>query len=185
MRAWLARTAGGVSLVLLSAAIVRAEKLELPASVATPPVVAADSAAIETSAAAPAVLVEAPRPLRHGVFRFTSYPAAWTAAQKSNRPILVFASAPSCPHCVKMIGETYRSKQISSLVNESFETVYVDRSEQPELAAKLKIRWFPSTIVVAPNNQVIDVIEGYVDSATLNQRLKTSFAAHQSATQTR
>jgi len=124
-------------------------------------------------------------PLRHGVFRFTSYPAAWRAAQKTNRPILVFATAPSCPHCVKMIGETYRSPQVSRMVNESFETVYVDRLEQPELAAKLKVRWFPTTIVVGPNNKVIDVIEGYVDSKTLSQRLQTTVAAESSATQKR
>jgi len=127
---------------------------------------------------------EAQPKLRHGVFRFTSYPAAWMAAQKSNKPILVFATAPSCPHCVRMVGETYRSPHISRFLNDSFETVYVDRAVQPELAAKLKIRWFPTTIVVGPNNQVLDVIEGYVDSKAFSQRLQTTFAAH-AATQTR
>ena len=130
-----------------------------------------------------ASLTTAAKPLlRHGVFRFTSYPEAWTAAQDSNRPILVYATAPNCPHCMRMIGETYAAPQVKRLATGSFETVYVDRAEQPELAAKLKIRYFPTTIIVAPNNQVLDVIEVYVDAATLNQRLKTSFAAHESAT---
>lgn len=120
--------------------------------------------------------------LRHGVFRFTSYPAAWTAAQESNRPILVYATAPNCPHCVRMIEQTYAASQVKRLATDSFETVYVDRAEQPELAAKLRIRYFPTTIIVAPNNEVLDVIEGYVDAAALNQRLKTSFAAHQNST---
>jgi thioredoxin-like negative regulator of GroEL len=124
-------------------------------------------------------------PLRYGVFRFTSYPAAWTAAQKSNRPILVFATSPSCPHCVRMIGQTYQSPPISGLLNDSFETVFVDRAEQPELAAKLNIRWYPTTIVVSPNNQVLDVMEGYVDSKTFAQRLRTTFAAHTAATETK
>ncbi len=130
-----------------------------------------------------ASLTTAAKPLlRHGVFRYTSYPQAWTAAQESNRPILVYATAPSCPHCVRMISETFAASPVKRLATDSFETVYVDRAEQPELAAKLKIRYFPTTIIVAPNNQVLDVIEGYVDAATLNQRLKTSFAAHQDAT---
>jgi hypothetical protein len=60
--------------------------------------------------------------------------------------------------------------------------VYVDRAEQPEMTAKLRIRYFPTTIVVGPNNQVLDVIEGYVDSKTLSQRLQTSMAAHEAAT---
>jgi thiol-disulfide isomerase/thioredoxin len=128
---------------------------------------------------------EAKPTMRHGVFRHSSYPAAWTSAQKSNLPILVFATAPSCPHCVRMIGETYRSPQINRFVNDSFETVYVDRAEQPALTAKLRVRLFPTTLVVGPNNQVLDVIEGYVDSKTLTQRLQTSIAANQAATQKR
>ena len=130
--------------------------------------------------------VQAPKPvLRHGVFKHTSYPAAWTSAQQSHRPILVFATSTNCPHCTRMIGETYRSPQVSRFLNDSFETVYVSRTEQPELAAKLKVRLFPTTIVVGPDNQVLDVIEGYVDSKTFAQRLQTTVAAHTEATQTR
>ncbi len=132
-----------------------------------------------TNAAAPVVR------LRHGVFKYSSYPAAWTSAQSTNRPILVFATSTNCPHCTRMVGETYRAPQVSRFLNDSFETVYVSRSEQPDLAAKLKIRLFPTTIVVGPNNQVLDVIEGYVDSKTFAQRLQTTMAAHAAATQTR
>jgi len=144
----------------------------------------------EAIEAPPAAKMASPAPaakpvLRHGVFRFHSYPAAWTAAQKANKPILIFATTSNCPHCVRMIGESYRSPQISRFVNDSFETVYVDRGEQPELTAKLRVRWFPTTIIVGPNNQVLDVIEGYVDPKTLAQRLQTTFAAHAAATQTR
>ena len=147
---------------------------------------AATSSPGETSsdAAPPAVEVKQ-APLRHGVFRFTSYPAAWTAAQKNNRPILVYATSPGCAHCVKMLGDTYRAPQVKGFLNDSFETVYVDRMEQPELAAKLKIRYYPTTIVVGPNNKVIDVIEGYVDSMTFARRLQTTVAAETAATQTR
>jgi len=155
------------------------------AASATPSARGAD--AIERS---PAAKIASPAPeaktvLRHGVFRFHSYPAAWTAAQKTNKPILVYATTSNCPHCVRMIGESYRSPQVSRFVNDSFETVYVDRGEQPELTAKLRVRWFPTTIIVGPNNQVLDVIEGYVDPKMLAQRLQTTFAAHAAATQTR
>jgi hypothetical protein len=134
---------------------------------------------VATSAATPVVR------LRHGIFKHSSYPAAWTSAQSTNRPILVFATSTNCPHCTRMVGETYRAAQVSRFLNDSFETVYVSRAEQPELTAKLKIRLFPTTIVVGPNNQVLDVIEGYVDSKTFAQRLQTTMAAHAAATQTR
>jgi thiol-disulfide isomerase/thioredoxin len=144
------------------------------------------SSTVQTSVPAspsPVAACPAPRPLplRHGVFRFTSYPDAWRAAQKTNRPILVFATSPSCLHCTRMIGETYQAAYVKQFVTASFETVVVDRFEQPELAAKLKVRWYPTTLVVAPNNKVVDIIEGYVDPATFARRLQTTLAAQQSA----
>ncbi len=127
-----------------------------------------------------------PAPLRHGVFRYTSYPTAWTAAQKSGRPILVFVTSTSCPHCSRMLGETYQRTTLRTFVTDSFETVLVDRTEQPELIAKLHVRLLPTTLVVGPDNKVIDVIEGYVDAAAFSRRLQTSLAAHAAEeTQTR
>jgi thiol-disulfide isomerase/thioredoxin len=123
--------------------------------------------------------------LRHGVFKFSNYPAAWTAAQSSGRPILIFATAPNCPHCVRMIADSLRSPRVSRLLHESYETVYADRFEQPELAARLGIRRFPTTIIVGPNNQAIDVMEGYVDARSLAMRLQTSVAAQKQAATTR
>ncbi|MCC6491644.1 MAG: thioredoxin family protein [Pirellulales bacterium] len=162
----------------------------LSAAAAMALALAAPSAGAEQPAPAAArsvVLAAAPdKPAaRHGIFKFSSYPAAWTAAQKSNRPILIFATSPHCPHCVRMIGETLRTPHVNRFLNDSFETVYADRLEQPELTAKLGIRRFPTTIVVGPDNQVIDVLEGYVDAKTLAQRLRTTVAAHPPATQTR
>jgi len=125
-------------------------------------------------------------PLRHGVFRYTSYPAAWTAAQESGRPILVYVTSHSCPHCTRMLGETYQRASLRTFVTGSFETVFVDRAEQPELTQKLHVRLFPTTVVVGPNNKVIDVIEGYVDASAFSRRLQTSLAANAAEeTQTR
>ena len=121
----------------------------------------------------------APVRLRHGVFKYSSYPVAWTSAQTTNKPILVFATSTYCPHCVRMVGETFQAPQVTRFVNDSFETVYVSRSEQPDMATKLKIRFFPTTIVVGPNNQVLDVIEGYIEPKAFAQRLQASVAAHQ------
>lgn len=135
--------------------------------------------------AADSKTAQKPLPLRHGVFRFESYPAAWTAAQETNRPILVYACSPSCPNCVRMLSETYKSQGVSQFVSDSFETVLVDSYEQPAMVQKLHLRWFPTTIVVSPNNQVIDVIEGFVDPATFQRRLQTTLASQNAKTQTR
>lgn len=180
----LTRLAGGVSAALAAAAIT-ANGWGNSDPPADPPKCAAATEVASVPAALPAAPTEVPAPLRYGVFRFASYPMAWTAAQKTNRPILVFVTSPSCVHCTRMLGDTYRQAAVSKFVADSFETVFVDRMEQPALAAKLHVRMYPTTIVVAPNNKVIDVIEGYVDGATFARRLRTTLAAQSNVVQTR
>ena len=119
------------------------------------------------------------------VFRHHSYPEAWTAAQKSNRPILVYISMPHCPYCVKMIEKTYGVPEVGKLVSSSFETVYAGRFSHAKLVRMLKVKWYPTTVLVGPNNKVLDVIEGYVDSKTFQRRLQTGLAAAGSRRTTR
>ncbi len=113
------------------------------------------------------------------LFRYVSYPVAWTAAQKSSRPLLLYVTMPGCPYCVKMVQNTLKSEEIQSLVADSFETVYVDRYAQADLAAKLSVRYYPTTILVSTDNHVLDVIEGYVESRAFRRRLQTNLTAFQ------
>jgi len=133
---------------------------------------------LETLVAEAAVGKNAP------LFRHSTYPAAWSAAQKSNRPILVYVSMPNCPYCVKMMKKTYGRPEVGDLVASSFETVYAGRFTHAKLVQSLNVKLFPTTIIVGPNNKVLDVIKGYVDSRTFQRRLQTGLAAA-SSTQTR
>ncbi len=119
------------------------------------------------------------------VFRHSSYPAALSASQKSNRPILIYVGMPRCPHCVKMLNKTYERSAVGNLVSGSFESVYVGRYTHAKLVERLKVRWYPTTVLVGPNNRVLDMIEGYVDASEFKQRLQTGIAAARTTTQTR
>jgi len=116
---------------------------------------------------------------KDSLFRHVSYQAAWTAAQKSSRPLLLYVTMPGCPYCVKMVQNTLKKPEIQSLVVNSFETVYVDRYAQARLAAKLNVRSYPTTILVGTNNHVLDVIEGYMESEAFRRRLQTNLTAFQ------
>jgi hypothetical protein len=120
-----------------------------------------------------------------GLFQHKSYPDAWTAAQKSNRPILLYVTMPGCPHCEKMIEETYHLPNVEQMVSQSFESVYISRRTHPKLVKSLKVKWYPTTVLVGTNNKVMDVIEGYVDAKTFQRRLKVGLASADSSTQTR
>jgi hypothetical protein len=119
------------------------------------------------------------------LFRHSTYPAAWTAAQESNRPILIYVTMPQCPHCVKMIEQTYKRPTVGKIVSSSFETICADRFIHAKLIEKLHVKWYPTTILVSPNNKVLDVIEGYVDEAKFKQHLQTGLAAAGQVSQTR
>ena len=122
-----------------------------------------------------------PQPL----FRHTSYPEAWTASQESNRPILLFVSMSGCHHCDKMMAESYHTPEMKKMISESFEPVYVTRKAHPKLVKSLKVRWYPTTVLVGPNNKVMDVIEGYVDTKTFRRRIQTGLAAGKTVAKTR
>lgn len=119
-------------------------------------------------------------------FKHASYPAAWTAAQESNRPILVYVSMPQCPHCTMMLDKTYEQPEVDELVRGSFETLQAGRYTHATLISKLHVKWYPTTVLVGPNNKVLDMIEGYVDASTFKRRLQMGIAsAHAADTQTR
>ena len=119
------------------------------------------------------------------LFEHSSYPKAWKAAQKTNRPILIYVCMPNCPHCVKMMERTYEMPKVEQMVHSSFETIRVGRYKDAELVRKLKIKWFPTTVLVSPNNKVLDMIEGYVDAKRFQQRLQTGLASVTTQIQTR
>ncbi len=166
---------------LLSPAAICWADSPAPPSEATPIAVeAADIAAMVEQPAA--VVIEAKdAPL----FKHDSYPSAWTAAQETNRPILVYVSMPQCPHCTKMLDETYEQAEVDEIVKGSFETLQVSRYTHATLISKLHVRWYPTTVLVGSNNKVLDMIEGYVDANTFKRRLQMGIASASTATQTR
>lgn len=110
------------------------------------------------------------------LFQCKSYPEVWQAAQTSNRMILVYVSMPRCVYCDKMKQHTYCRTDVRNLLLDSCETLSVCRSTHPELVRKLHVKLYPTTLLVSPNNKVLDVIEGYVDAKVLRRRVKTQLA---------
>lgn len=155
--------------------------VEAPAPAEAQMVEVADTVATDEAIPAVVDIKDLPR------FKHESYPAAWTAAQESNRPILVYVGMPQCPHCTKMLDETYEQAEVDELVKGSFETLQAGRYTHATLVSKLHVRWYPTTVLVSSNNKVLDMIEGYVDANTFKRRLQLGIASAKgsSTTQTR
>jgi len=84
---------------------------------------------------------------------------------------------PNCHYCVKMSQQVYHYNPVKQLVSNSFETIKVGRYSHAELVQKLRIKWYPTTVVVGPNNKILDVIEGYADASSFQRRLQTGLAS--------
>lgn len=168
---------------LLSPAALCCADSPAPPSEAAP--IAVEAVEIVAPADQPAAVVIEAKDLPR--FKHDSYPAAWTAAQETNRPILVYVSMPQCPHCTKMLDETYEQAEVDEIVKGSFETLQVSRFTHATLISKLHVRWYPTTVLVGSNNKVLDMIEGYVDANTFKRRLQMGIASANtnSDTQTR
>ncbi len=119
------------------------------------------------------------------LFRHSTYQDAWRASQKSNRPVLIYVSMPQCAHCVRMLEQTYGAGDITQLVDDSFETVSVDRYRDADLVGKLHIKWYPTTILVGTNNKVLAKLEGYIEPKQFKQKIKTNLAVQTAETATR
>ncbi|QDU54220.1 thioredoxin family protein [Aeoliella mucimassa] len=100
-----------------------------------------------------------PQPL----FRHASVNEAWAAVQQSRKPMFLYVTSDNCYFCKKMIQETYTNPQIRSGVSAYSEPVAFNASETPELAKKLGVRAFPTTLVISPENKLLHKIEGFVE----------------------
>jgi thioredoxin-related protein len=111
---------GAVAIAVLLAVQASAEDTSSDAAVAAEPVAA------QTVSTAPPAKATLPAEKSVQLFRHTSYPKAWTAAQQSNRPILLYVTMSGCPHCDKMMKETLHLPNVEQMISESFEVSSAD-----------------------------------------------------------
>lgn len=96
------------------------------------------------------------------VFRHAGADAAWHAAQKSRRPVLLYISSEDCRFCVKMLKDTYSHPQIAAALSQSCEPVALMREDNQELVKHLQIRAYPTTVIVGADGKEVTRIEGYL-----------------------
>lgn len=97
------------------------------------------------------------------LFKHPTVDAAWQASQKSQRPMLLFIHSDNCRFCVKMEKETYSHPEISRALAATAESVSVKKEHNLELIKRLKIRAYPTTVIVSPVGKEITRVEGFLD----------------------
>jgi thioredoxin-related protein len=105
------------------------------------------------------------------LFRHESVAKAWETARDQRRPLVVMFTSDRCPHCERMLAETYAHPEIGAFLAAHAETALAHAKDNRELAARLGIRGYPTTIVVSPEGQIVDAVEGFVDAAEFGKRI--------------
>ena len=76
-----------------------------------------------------------------------------------------------------MTENIYKRSGVSRLVTTSFETIRADRFRHAQLVQSLRVKLYPTTVLVGSDNRVLDVIEGYVEAEEFLHRLKSGLAS--------
>lgn len=97
---------------------------------------------------------------------------AMEQAQTRQQPVLLFISMDRCSYCQKMIQTTFADAGVRQTLGDGFIPAAMKAAERPDLIRRLKIRSFPTTLIVQPNGQIVDQMTGYQDVATFQKHLK-------------
>jgi thioredoxin-related protein len=120
---------------------------------------------------------------RQPLFRHETFPEAWSAAQAKGRPVLLYVTSDNCIFCKKMLRQTLTHPQISQVIAEHAETFAFNASQSPELAQKLGVRGYPTTLVISTDRELLCQIEGFVEPQEFAERVWPVFQKMEAARQ--
>lgn len=96
-----------------------------------------------------------------GLFRHETVEQAWSASQSSRRPMLLYVTTDSCYYCKKMITDTLKNPEVNSALASYTEPTLVNAAKSPELAKRLGVRAYPTTLIISPDNRLLHRVVGY------------------------
>ena len=106
-----------------------------------------------------------------GVFDHKTVEDAWKVAIEKKKPLLVMFTSNNCTYCRKMIADTYSNQQVKELLRGRTESVMAHSDNYAALIKKLGIRGYPSSLLITPEGEVLDFMEGYVDPQAFAKRV--------------
>ena len=106
-----------------------------------------------------------------GLFTHSTVEQAWKSAVTTKKPLLVMFTSDGCMYCTKMIKETYQHPAIERMLSQNTETVLAHSRDYRGLVQKLGVRGYPSTLLISPEGDVLDFMEGYVEPKAFAERI--------------
>lgn len=99
---------------------------------------------------------------------------AWQRVRELDQPLLLFITTPNCGYCKLMKQQTFRDKRVINDVNQSFVPARINSQDSRKLTQYLKIRIYPSTIIIGPDRRIVEQIPGYITAGKMRTRLSSA-----------
>jgi thioredoxin-like negative regulator of GroEL len=100
-----------------------------------------------------------------------SYESGIKKAGDSGRPMMVDFYADWCGWCKKLDMEVYTDTGVQKSA-EGFVCIKVDCDRETELSQKFEINGLPTILLLSPQGEVIQRVEGFVEKETLNEYMQ-------------
>jgi thioredoxin-related protein len=102
----------------------------------------------------------------------TDFARAQQSRIEKGLPMIVFLTMDGCLHCERMVLTTYQDGSLMNQIRTSYVPAVINATRQEQLASHFRVRIFPTTVLVSPDNRIVDKIEGYVTAKELQRRLE-------------
>ncbi len=112
------------------------------------------------------------------LFSQTSIEKGWQQATQLQQPMLVMFTSDNCRYCKKMLTQTYGHPAIQQMLAGNTQTVLAHADEYRGLVKKLGIRGYPSSVLISPQGDVLEFIEGFVPPKDFAKRVSPLLKAH-------
>ncbi len=105
------------------------------------------------------------------LFTQTSIEKVWQTATQKQQPMLVMFTSDNCRFCKKMLAETYGHPGIQQMLTGRTQTVLAHSDDYKSLIKRLGIRGYPTTVLISPKGDVLDLMQGYLPPKEFAQRV--------------
>lgn len=101
---------------------------------------------------------------------------ALAAAAQSGKPILAYFTSDHCGYCRKMDKETWSTPAVGRLVGEGFVPLRLHADEHPDEVAALRVRAFPTTVLISPEGKAFAGKPGFLEPLELAEFVRPALA---------
>lgn len=96
---------------------------------------------------------------------------ALAAAKATGKPILAYVTSAHCGFCRKMERETWAQPQLARLIGDAFVPLKLHSDQHPEEVAALRVRAFPTTVLITADGKAFAGRAGFVEAKQLTEEL--------------